>query len=220
MDSIQSRAKAHAALGDPIRLAMIDLLADADLSPGDLATRLAVPTNLLAHHLQTLETAGLIRRRRSEGDGRRTYVVRTEACDRLVRASSLPRPPRVAFVCSQNSARSQLAEAYWRTVSDIPVLSAGTQPARRVHPRAVAVARKRRLDLRGATPKILKEAVVADDLIVAVCDQAFEALDQPTRHWSVPDPARRDEDRSFDAAFAEIAERIDRFSARFAGSRM
>ena len=120
MGELESRAQAYAALGDPSRLAIVDLLGLADLAPGELGASLDIPTNLMAHHLQILEQAGLISRRRSEGDGRRTYVLRTPACNRLLGAGSrLPRPRGVAFICSQNSARSQVAEHYWRTISNI-----------------------------------------------------------------------------------------------------
>ena len=72
MRELESRARAYAALGDPSRLAIVELLAHADLAPGELGARLELPTNLMAHHLQILEQAGLISRRRSEGDRRRT----------------------------------------------------------------------------------------------------------------------------------------------------
>ena len=64
----------HAALADPARLHITDVLADGDASPSELAAMLAMPSNLLAHHLQVLEGAGLVTRRRSEGDRRRTYL--------------------------------------------------------------------------------------------------------------------------------------------------
>ena len=51
-------------------------------------------------------------------------------------------PVRVLFVCTRNSARSQLAAAAWARRSGIPAASAGTEPADRVHPRAVRVARR------------------------------------------------------------------------------
>ena len=126
---LEARARAYAALGDPYRLSIIDLLANADLASGELGARLEISTNLIAHHLRVLEEAGLILRRRSEGDGRRTYVTRTDACNDLLGAGGVARPHKVAFICSQNSARSQLAESYWRTISDIPVVSGGTRPA-------------------------------------------------------------------------------------------
>ena len=64
----------HAALADPARLQITDTLGHGDASPTELAAMLAMPSNLLAHHLHVLEQAGLITRRRSEGDRRRSYL--------------------------------------------------------------------------------------------------------------------------------------------------
>lgn len=214
---LETRATAYAALGEPSRLAIVDLLAHADLAPGELATRLDLPTNLIAHHLQVLQQAGLIARRRSEGDARRSYVARTEVCNQLLGASRRPRPSKVAFVCSQNSARSQLAESYWRTVSNVPVASAGTHPAERVHPRAITVARRHGLDLTGATPKLVGDVLTGDELLIAVCDRAHEDLHSPL-HWSVPDPAKADTLRAFDIAYDDIASRVSQFVASFEGA--
>jgi len=105
------RVRIHAALADPGRLAIVDRLAVSDASPGELARSLGLSTNLLAHHLGVLEDAGLIVKARSEGDRRRVYVrLRPAAFTGLL----VPRPvraPRVVFVCTHNSARSQLAAA-------------------------------------------------------------------------------------------------------------
>ena len=64
----------HAALADPARLRITDTLLTGDASPSELAAMLAMPSNLLAHHLHVLEQAWIITRRRSEGDRRRTYL--------------------------------------------------------------------------------------------------------------------------------------------------
>lgn len=215
--NLERRARAYAALGDPSRLAIIDLLAHADLASGELGAQLGIPTNLTAHHLRVLEEAGLIERRRSEGDARRSYVTRTPACNQLLGASHLPSPRKVAFVCSQNSARSQLAESYWRTVSTIPVVSGGTHPAQRVHPRALTVARRHGLDLTGARPRLATDVLSGDELVIAVCDRAYEDLDNRPLHWSVPDPALSETTAAFDNAFADITGRITRLAASFEG---
>jgi protein-tyrosine-phosphatase/DNA-binding HxlR family transcriptional regulator len=213
----EARARAYAALGDPSRLAIVDLLANADLASGELAAQLGLPTNLIAHHLRVLEEAGLVLRRRSEGDGRRTYVTRTSACNDLIGAGRQARPRRVAFVCSQNSARSQLAESYWRTISDIPVVSGGTHPAGRVHPRAVAVGRRHGLDLATARPKLATDVLSGDELVIAVCDRAYEDLDSHPLHWSIPDPALVENSDAFEGAYVDIAGRITRLASSFQG---
>ena len=220
MGEQESRAQAYAALGDPSRLAIVDLLGLADLAPGELGASLDIPTNLMAHHLHILEQAGLISRRRSEGDGRRTYVLRTPACNRLLGAGSrLPRPRGVAFICSQNSARSQLAEHYWRTISNISATSAGTHPAPRVHPDAITVARRHGLDLTHATPKLTGDILTGDELLIAVCDRAYEELDTQPLHWSVPDPARAGSPGAFERAYDELTRRVDLLAASIEGDR-
>ena len=74
MVSVERRAAVHAALGEPVRLAIVDRLGPGDASPGELAEAVGLGSNLLAHHLKVLEEAGVIRRVRSEGDRRRSYV--------------------------------------------------------------------------------------------------------------------------------------------------
>ena len=72
--STVQRASRHAALGDPIRLAIADELAISDRAPMELQAMFGLPSNLLSHHLDVLENVGLISRHRSSGDGRRRYV--------------------------------------------------------------------------------------------------------------------------------------------------
>ncbi len=131
-----ARARTHAALGEPARLAIVDALALGDASPGEIANRLDMPTNLIAHHVKVLTQASLVVKVRSEGDRRRTYLqLRPETLAALA-TPRLTGFDRVVFVCTHNSARSQLAAALWRHRTRGAAASAGTQPAARVHPRA------------------------------------------------------------------------------------
>ncbi|MEU7613918.1 helix-turn-helix domain-containing protein [Micromonospora sp. NPDC049204] len=211
--SLQARARIHAALGDPARLAVVDALILGDASPGEIAHDLGMPTNLVAHHVKVLSEAGLVVRGRSEGDRRRTYLrLRPEALATLTPAP-LTGVSRVVFVCTHNSARSQLAAALWSDRTHTSAASAGTKPAERVHPRAVAVAHRHGLQLDVAGTAHVTDIVRDDDLLIAVCDNAHEELSGPVRprlHWSVPDPVRVDTDAAFEAAFADLAARIDR----------
>ncbi|WP_236795196.1 helix-turn-helix domain-containing protein [Amycolatopsis sp. GM8] len=211
--SVRERAAVHAALGEPARLAIVDRLVLGDASPTELGRELGLPSNLLAHHLKLLEQAGLIERSRSEGDHRRTYLrLRPRSLTGLMPVG-LWTAPRVVFVCTHNSARSQLAAALWARQSPVPVASAGTHPAARVHPRAVVVARTRGLSLARARTARVDEVVHDGDLVVAVCDNAHEELGSGDRlHWSVPDPARADTDDAFERAFTDLADRIDRLA--------
>lgn len=211
--ALRERAQVHAALGEPARLAIVDRLLLGDVSPTEVGRELGLPSNLLAHHLKLLEQAGLIERSRSEGDHRRTYLrLRPRPLADLVPAG-LRTAPRVVFVCTHNSARSQLAAALWARQSPVPAASAGTRPAARVHPRAVAVARSRGLSLARASTSRVHDVLHDGDLVVAVCDNAHEELGTRDRlHWSVPDPARVDTDDAFEQAFTDIADRIGRLA--------
>src|ERR1700722_14768646 len=131
------RTAMHAALADPARLRITDTLADGDASPSELAAMLAMPSNLMAHHLRVLEEAGMLTRHRSEGDRRRTYLrLVPGALDELAGTPGRT-APRGLFVCTANSARSHLAAALWRRASGVPAASAGTPPARADPPRAI-----------------------------------------------------------------------------------
>jgi protein-tyrosine-phosphatase len=176
-----------------------------------------------------LEQAGVVRRGQSEGDRRRSYVqlaFNDPDVARLVTPWPLDRTGvnRVLFVCTHNSARSQLAVAAWRQISDLPVASAGTSPANRVHPRATATARRHGLRLRPTRPTHIDQIWDRKDLLVAVCDNAHESLrgrSSRQLHWAVPDPVRVDSDEAFESAYREIRGRVDRLAASLApaGSR-
>jgi protein-tyrosine-phosphatase len=209
VDSVTERAAVHAALGEPVRLSIVEDLAVSDRSPTELAARFSLPSNLLAHHLDVLEQVGLIERFVSAGDRRRRYV-------RLVRApltqlGVAPVPPagRVVFVCTHNSARSQLAAALWTARTGAVATSAGTHPADRVHPEAVAAGSRAGLDLSRASPRMFGSAGPVE-LVVTVCDQAHEELDPEPGwwHWSLPDPVEDGRAAAFDAVISELDDRI------------
>lgn len=218
---LAERARVHAALADPARLAIVDELALSDRSPVELRRALGIESNLLAHHLQVLEDIGLVVRSASHGDRRRRYVRLVP--DRLSALLVVPalRAAGVVFVCTANSARSQLAAALWNAASDVPAVSAGTEPADRVHPGATRAARRRGLDLSGAAPRRFEPHQGVDRLVVTVCDVAHEELaaweaasELPVLHWSVADPAEAADPRAFDRAADTLAERVDALSTR------
>ena len=146
--TLEQRAAVHAALGEPSRLAIVDQLASSDRSPQELQEVVGVPSNLLAHHLDVLEAAGLIERSRSSGDGRRRYV-------HLIHAGSAHLGPRarrvtgpVLFVCTANSARSQLAAGLWTATTGAPARQCRHPPGRAGPPR-----RRRRRRARRPRPR-------------------------------------------------------------------
>lgn len=238
MTNLDHRARMHAALGEPVRLAVVDRLALGDCSPGELAREFGLATNLLAHHLRVLDAAGLVDRVRSEGDGRRSYVqlrLDDPAVSALVRPTGPAGPAeppepagppgpagpalrhpdgRVLFVCTRNSARSQLAAASWTRASRIPATSAGTRPADRVHPRAVRTGRRHGLHLDPGATADVADVARPGDLLVAVCDSAHEELPsgQARLHWAVPDPVRIDTDQAFERAYQQISGRVSRLA--------
>jgi len=204
------RSARHAALGDPVRLAIVDELSVSDRSPVELRRLTGTESNLLAHHLDVLEDVGLIIRKRSSGDGRRRYVqLERDALRELVPGSRLARQP-VLFVCTQNSARSQLAAALWTVLAERPADSAGTHPAARVHRGAVQAGRRAGLDLDHATPRSLDDITIGDRLVVTVCDRAHEELDAGPAwlHWSISDPIQTASPAAFDRTVRELRRRI------------
>lgn len=202
----------HRALGEPHRLAIVDALLLSDRTPSELAALTGLTSNHVAFHLGVLEDAEVVRRTPSEGDARRRYA----RLDRDALAALAPTAPLravrdVLFVCTRNSARSQLAAALWERRTGRRAESAGNAPATEVHPLAVAVARSHGLDLDGRVPRGYDEVSDDPDLVVSVCDRAREAgvpVHAPTLHWSVPDPVDGTRD-DFEAAFRELSNRID-----------
>lgn len=171
-----------------------------------------------------LEREGLVARHRSQADRRRSYLrLVPGALDGLLpglRALTSPHadPPgvtQVVFVCTANSARSQLAAALWAQHSSLPVTSAGTHPAPAIARGAAAVARRHELPLTQTTPKLLPD-LTEEDFLVTVCDSAHEylthvgALATPGHrlHWSVPDPVSVGSRRAFEDAYADLEGRV------------
>jgi protein-tyrosine-phosphatase len=211
----EARVARHAALADPARLRIVDLLTLGDFSPTELQAELGMSSNLLAHHLKTLEDAGLATRHRSEADRRRSYLrLAAGALDGLV-PGAVHGAQRVLFVCTRNSARSQLAAALWRKASTVPSVSAGTHPADRIAPGAVDAARRHGLHLPAVAPQALDDVAGDADFVVTVCDNAHEELTGLAGiHWSIPDPLRLGTKDAFDAAFADIASRVTDLAPR------
>lgn len=108
------------------------------------------------------------------------------------------RPPfRVLFLCTGNSARSQIAEALLRRKGrgEFDAGSAGSHRADTVHPLTEAVLPEHGIDWSGRVPKGL-DAVCGQpwDFVITVCDRAKEFCPtfpgQPVfAHWGMPDPA-------------------------------
>jgi protein-tyrosine-phosphatase len=219
-NALTQRAALHAALGDPGRLAIVDALLLGEASPTELQRLLAMPSNLMAHHVRVLEKVGVVTRHRSEADRRRTYLALASGAFDALRPVTVHDAVRVLFVCTHNSARSQLAAALWNDTSPVPATSAGTHPAAAVHPGAVAAAQRHRIPLAAAPPRHVDDVLHRDDVVITVCDAAHEELsmahgvaadaDAGRLHWSIPDPARTGDDSAFDRVVTDLTDRIAR----------
>ncbi|TMC01999.1 MAG: arsenate reductase ArsC [Chloroflexi bacterium] len=131
-------------------------------------------------------------------------------------------PRRVLFLCTHNSARSQMAEGFLRELGAgrFDVASAGTE-ARGLNPLAVQAMAEEGIDISLQESKTLDRYTSEPfDLVITVCDEANEACPyfpnaKERRHWSFPDPSavQGDDERRF-AAFRvvrdAVRERIER----------
>ncbi len=224
LDDFERRTDALAAMADPIRLRILDALVLGDTTPGELGVTFGLTSNLLAHHLGVLERAGLLARHRSQADRRRSYVRLVPGALEGLIPGGHPRPAtgdapnpvtRVVFVCTANSARSQLAAALWHQSSAVPATSGGTHPAPTLAPGAIAVAARHSLPLTQASPQLLPR-FADEDYVVTVCDNAYEDLlrsaasDAPRQHlhWSVPDPVAVGSDDAFEEAYVDLEGRV------------
>jgi arsenate reductase len=123
---------------------------------------------------------------------------------------------RVLFICTHNSARSQMAEGYLRALGSgrFEGVSAGTR-ARGLHPLAVQAMAEEGIDISLQESKSLAQFVDdAFDVVVTVCDEANESCPyfanaKERRHWSFPDPsAALGDDETRFAAFREVRDAI------------
>jgi len=210
-------AQRFAALGDERRLAIVQELTAGDLAVDELADLVDMTGNLLAHHLGVLESAGLISRITSEGDRRRRYVT-LEWGHLPLDLGLAPLPmSSVASVCTHNSARSQFAAALWEERTGRASISAGSHPSAEVHPRAVTIAAEFGVDLSAATPGGYESITAPPELLIGVCDRAWEEGTPPAQrrlHWSVPDPVDSGTVEAFRSAFSDLARRVEHLAKR------
>ncbi|MEU7869887.1 metalloregulator ArsR/SmtB family transcription factor [Dactylosporangium sp. NPDC049140] len=219
------RASAH-----PLRWRLLGELARGDRQVGELTELLGERQSLVSYHLGLLRKAELVRSRRSAADARDVYYrLDLARCATLLEAAGgalhpglrpgpapAPGPARVLFLCTGNSARSQMAEALLRDRSGgaVAAFSAGSRP-KPIHPDAVAAMAARGLDLSAARPKHLDEfAGRRFTHVITLCDRVREVCPEfpghpAAAHWSMPDPSAEPDGRpAFDRAADELAERI------------
>jgi ArsR family transcriptional regulator, arsenate/arsenite/antimonite-responsive transcriptional repressor / arsenate reductase (thioredoxin) len=201
--------------GHPLRWRLLSELARSDRRVGELCELAGRQQSLVSYHLRHLRDGGLVTMRRSAADGRDSYYVLDLArCGELLAHAGValhpglaptPRVPRergaglarVLFLCTGNSARSQIAEALAEQMSGgaVSAASAGSHP-KPLHPNAVRVMRARGIDLAGRRSKHLSEfAAQRFDYVISLCDRVREVCPEfpgepESIHWSIPDPAR------------------------------
>lgn len=200
--------------GHPLRWRLLRELARSDRTVQELTALAGEAQNLVSYHLGKLRKVGLVSGHRSSADGRDTYYAADLArFGELLSSTAAAIHPglgpasagtgarrtaaRVLFLCTGNSARSQMAEAILRhrALGTVEVCSAGSHP-KPLHPHAIRVMRATYgLDLTGQEPKHL--SAFADqhfDWVITLCDRVREVCPEfpggpQTIHWSIPDPA-------------------------------
>ncbi|MDQ2677446.1 MAG: helix-turn-helix domain-containing protein [Actinomycetota bacterium] len=235
-------------LAEPVRWQLLQELARSDRRVNELTALSGRPQNLVSYHLRELRTAGLVSGRRSAADGRDSYyTVDLDRCSRLLGAAGGALQPglrqdrvatdlqalrggrkqRVLFLCTGNSARSQIAEALLEVQSGhtVEARSAGSHP-KDLHPDAVRVLAERGIDISGRRTKHLEQfADTRFDLVVTLCDKVREICPEfpggpATAHWSIPDPSLGgDADATypaFETTVEELVTRIGFLLARLA----
>jgi ArsR family transcriptional regulator, arsenate/arsenite/antimonite-responsive transcriptional repressor / arsenate reductase (thioredoxin) len=225
---------------NPLRWRLLSELARSDRRVGELCELAGRRQSLVSYHLRRLRDGGLVSLRRSAADGRDTYYVLDLArCGELLAGAGVALHPALApaappdvrgadgsrlatvlFLCTGNSARSQMAEALCERLSAgaVGAVSAGSHP-KPLHANAVRVMRDRGIDLSGRRSKHLSEfAGRRFDYVISLCDRVREVCPEfpgapELIHWSIPDPAREpgpdDATRpAFERTAAELETRI------------
>jgi ArsR family transcriptional regulator, arsenate/arsenite/antimonite-responsive transcriptional repressor / arsenate reductase (thioredoxin) len=223
-------------LADSTRLAIIRMLALSDRKAGELGSALHLPSNAVSYHLKQLRSLGLLHDHRSGADGRDVYYrldldhlthLYADAGDTLhpglgaslpqpsgttAAQAASPTPLRVLFLCTHNSARSQLAEALMRQMvgEHVEVYSAGSMPTE-VHPDTITVLRELGIDPSALYAKSLDRFIGERfDYIITVCDRVRDACpafvgDPNQIHWSFPDPVVVEDPERRLKAFRQVA---------------
>jgi protein-tyrosine-phosphatase len=224
-------------LSDPLRWQLVVELGRSDRRVGELVQLVGKPQNLVSYHLAELRRAGIVRARRSSADGRDVYY-RADLfrCRYLLGEAGLmlhaglslaPTPPedvepqrprpRVLFLCTGNSARSQIAAALveHRSAGAVEARSAGSHP-KPLHPNAVRVMAERGVDISDRpTKSFARFTRNRFDRVITLCDKVREICPEfpglpVAAHWSMPDPAAGgDSEEATYPAFQDAADEIE-----------
>jgi ArsR family transcriptional regulator, arsenate/arsenite/antimonite-responsive transcriptional repressor / arsenate reductase (thioredoxin) len=225
--------------GHPLRWQLLAELARSDRQVRELTDLTGQPQSLVSYHLGQLRAGGLVSARRSSADRRDAYYrIDLTRCGELLAETGHALHPglglvpasvahvrartRVLFLCTGNSARSQMAEALLGQLGGdaIEAASAGSRP-RPLHPYAVRVMREHGLDISGRRAKHLEVfAGQRFGYVISLCDRVREVcpefLGHPRMiHWSIADPSgEADPYPAFRRVAAELRTRIGFLLAR------
>ena len=225
-------------LAHDLRWKLLTALARSDYRVYELVDFFDHPPNLVSYHLKRLRAQGLVRERRSGADARDVYyrLDHDRLCHLYLSAGRMLHPSlgepgrdakasqrspsksrdRVLFLCTENSARSQMAEAILRHMSRgrVEAFSAGTCPSG-IHPLAVAAMQRHKIDISRQRSKHLDEFQGQSFThIITLCDRAREVCPtfpgDPARiHWSFPNPAAiKGDEAAKSHAFAATAQEL------------
>jgi protein-tyrosine-phosphatase/DNA-binding transcriptional ArsR family regulator len=200
----------------PVRWQLLQELIASDRAVSELTRLTGAPQNLVSYHLGRLRNGGLVSARRSSNDGRdRYYTIDLERCREQLQATGgalhpalalVPsgrapaaragRTPRVLFLCTGNSARSQMAQALLERLSGgaVRAASAGSNP-KPLHRNAVRAMKRRGIDISGNRTKHYTELDTQRfDVVITLCDKVREVCPEfpfhpRVVHWSIGDPA-------------------------------
>lgn len=217
-------------LANDLRWRVLKALTTSDLQVNELVTQLQQPMNLISYHLKKLREDALVTTRRSEADGRdvyysldldrlrQMYLQAGAALHPMVGANFTPidvsqlSHQRILFVCTHNSARSQMAEGLLRHLSQgqVDVISAGSHPTS-IHPDAIRTMDHFGINIRNQSSRSLSDVKGQSfNYVITVCDKAREVC--PTFpgegqqiHWGFSDPVGIADDAERIQAFEKIA---------------
>jgi protein-tyrosine-phosphatase len=247
MDADATLPKFVELLSHQVRWAMVQHLLLSDLRVFELVERIGAPMNLLSYHLKKLRDGGMVQAHRSDADGRDVYYTLDATTIRRMYAETgaalapvvCPQSPgpsvgraslsgRVLFLCTHNSARSQMAEALLRHAAPtLDVFSAGSDPASRIQPGALQALDRFQIDTERLYPKPVSSFVgEAFDYVITVCDRARESCPHfeggMQMHWSLSDPARlvsHEQRAAYSMLALHLNERIERLLAHWSTSQ-
>ena len=199
--------------GHPLRWRLLSELSRSDRQVRELKVLTGERQSLVSYHLGQLRAGGLVSMRRSSADRRDAYYcIDLARCAELLVGTGaalhpglrLVLPPagtiqvhaRVLFLCTGNSARSQMAEAFAQHLAGdaIDAASAGSHP-KSLHPNAVRAMLEYGIDIAGRQAKHLDTfSGQRFDYVISLCDRVREVCPEfpghpELIHWSIADPS-------------------------------